>query len=290
MRKHRSFQWILMVMGCAIAFAAIADPKLAWKAEGLKNPESALYDADRDVLYVSNISGPGTEKNSAGHLARLSRKGEILDGEWVTGLNAPKGLVLHGNTLYVSDIDRLVAVNVDTGKIVGTWDGEGAKFLNDLAVDDKGQVFVSDMVTNSIYVLNGDDFAVWLQDEALENPNGLRVEGGRLLVATWGAMKEDFSTEVPGHLKAVDLVTKEITSVSDGSPIGNLDGLEPDGRGGWLTTDWMSGGLFRINPDGSFEKVLDLDSGSADIEYIESESLVVVPMMKDGTVDAYRLE
>jgi sugar lactone lactonase YvrE len=272
------------------AFPAAAEPTLAWKAEGFNNPESALYDAQRDVLYVSNVNGSPTEKNGAGHIAHLSRAGELIEAEWVTGLNAPKGLVMHGNTLYVSDIDRLVAIDIDSGEIVGTWDGEGAKFLNDLAVDGDGRVFVSDMVTNSIYVLNGDDFTVWVQDEALENPNGLRVEDGRLLVAAWGTMKEDFSTEVPGHLKAVDLETREISSVSDGAPIGNLDGLEPDGQGGWLTSDWVSGGVFRINPDGSFEKLLDLDSGSADIEYVESDSLVVVPMMKDGVVNAYRLD
>jgi hypothetical protein len=30
------------------------------------------------------------------------------------------------------------------------------------------------------------------------------AEGDRLLIATWGKPKEDFSTDVPGQLKAVD--------------------------------------------------------------------------------------
>jgi sugar lactone lactonase YvrE len=280
----------LVALSWVFAFPAAAEPTLVWRSEGFNNPESALYDAQRDVLYVSNVNGSPMEKNGAGHIAQLSRTGELVEAEWVTGLNAPKGLVMHDNTLYVSDIDRLVAIDVGSGEIVGTWDGEGAKFLNDLAAGADGRVFVSDMVSNSIYVLDGDNFTVWVQDEALENPNGLRVEDGRLLVAAWGTMEEDFSTEVPGHLKAVDLETREISSVSDGAPIGNLDGLEPDGQGGWLTSDWVSGGVFRIHPDGSFEKLLDLDSGSADIEYIESDSLIVVPMMKDGVVAAYRLD
>ncbi len=290
MAIHHTRPCLLLALSIWVTGSAIAEPTMVWKTEGLKNPESVVLDADRSVLFVSNVGGPPMEKNGAGHISRLSPDGAVVDAEWVTGLNAPTGLIQNGNTLYVPDIDRLVAINVESGEIVGTWDGEGATFLNDLAMDESGRIYASDMVNNAIYVLDGDSFGVWLQDSALDNPNGLRVEGDRLLVASWGAMKDDFSTEIPGHLKAVDLNTKAITSVSDGTPIGNLDGLEPDGQGGWLVSDWVAGGVFRINADGSFEQVIDLDSGSADIEYVESESLLLVPMMKDGTLAAYRLE
>ena len=72
-------------------------------------------------------------------------------------------------------------------------------------------MFVSDMMQNQIWKLEGDQFEMWLEDEALGNPNGVLAEGDRLLVATWGKPKEDFSTDVPGHLKAIDYETKEIT-------------------------------------------------------------------------------
>ena len=91
-----------------------------------------------------------------------------------------------GDTLYVTDIDRLVAIDVESGEISGTWPAEGAKFLNDPAVDADGRVFVSDMVTNRIYVLDGDSLSVWLEDEGLTHPNGLAVQDGKLIVAAWG--------------------------------------------------------------------------------------------------------
>ena len=146
------------------------------------------------------------------------------------GLDAPKGLILRGGTLFVSDIDRLVAIDTATGKIAGTWQGTGAKFLNDTAVDAQGRIYVSDMLDDTIWVLDGDQFEPYLRDKALTAPNGLAVDGDRLLVAAWGTMEPDWSTKVPGHLLAIDLASKTISSASDGAPIGNLDGLSPMAR------------------------------------------------------------
>jgi len=256
-----------------------------WSLDGFMNPESALYDQTRDVIYVSNVNGAPLDKDGAGHISLMTKDGEMQEAEWVTGLNAPKGLVQHETQLYVSDIDRLVAIDVETGEVSGAWDAEGAKFLNDLAVDDKGQVYVSDMLTNSIYLYDGDKLSLWLQDEALQHPNGLQIDGSRLLIAPWGKeLQEDFSTKVLGHLIAVDLASKSISTVGSGEPIGNLDGLESDGEGNWLVTDWMAGALYRIEPSGKANLVMDLSQGSADLGVINSEAMVLLPMMMDNKV------
>ena len=92
------------------------------------------------------------------------------------------------------------------------------KFLNDLAADKSGRIYVSDMVTNSIWVLDGGKLSLLTQDDALDNPNGLLVEDGRLVVASWGKMAPDFSTKVPGHMKAVDLATKKVSALGDSTP------------------------------------------------------------------------
>ena len=137
------------------------------------------------------------------------------------GFDAPKGIVLAGDMLYVSDIDRLVAVDLESGAIRGTWPAEGAVFLNDTAVDSAGRVYVSDMMTDRVYVLDGDSVSVWLEDEALAHPNGLEVQDGKLLVAAWGKdIQDDFTTKEPGRLLSVDLETKAITPVGDGPGVG----------------------------------------------------------------------
>ena len=55
-------------------------------------------------------------------------------------------------------------------------------------------------------------------------------------------------------------------------------------------TDWLSGGLYKFDAEGKAEMIMDLNQGGADHEYVESENLVVIPMMMDGTVDAYKVE
>jgi glucose/arabinose dehydrogenase len=182
------------------ASSAAAAPAEVWRVAGLSSPESVLFDATGNVLYVSNVAGDPGAKDGKGFISRLSTDGKVLDLEWATGLDAPKGLAQVGDKLYVSDIDRLVAIDTKTGAIAKQYPAAGAKFLNDVAADERGRVFVSDMVNNQIWLLDGEQFAVWLEDAKLENPNGLKVAGDKLIVASWGAMKPDFSTDVPGRL------------------------------------------------------------------------------------------
>jgi sugar lactone lactonase YvrE len=271
------------------AGASAAEPQQVWQAQGLDGPESAVLESSEGVLYVSNVNGDATAADGNGYIAKLSLKGEILEKEWVGGLNAPKGLALHDGKLYVSDIDELAVIDVASGEITAKHKAPGATFLNDVTAHQDGRVFVSDMMQNQIWKLEGDQFELWLEGEELGYPNGLLAEDDRLLIAAWGKPKEDFTTDVPGHLKAVDYETKEVSDLGD-EPVGNLDGLEPDGQGGYLVTDWISGGLYRFSPDGKAEMLMDLNQGSADHEYVESESLAVIPMMMDGTVNAYKVQ
>lgn len=270
--------------------ALAADLEVAWEASGFDAPESAVFDRRDGTIYVSNINGDGTAADGNGYISKLSSTGDVLEKDWAIGLDAPKGMALQGGMIYVADINKLVAVDPASGKIAATYEAADARFLNDVTAHEDGRVFVSDMMTNTIYVLENETFSAWLQDDGLENPNGLLAEDGRLLVGSWGVMNDDFSTDVPGHMKTIDYATKEITSLGGGKPVGNLDGVEPDGKGGYLVTDWMSGGLYRFSADGSSELLMDLNQGSADHEYLEGESLAVIPMMMDGKVIAYKVD
>jgi hypothetical protein len=262
-----------------------------WTLEGLNMPESVWFDAGRDTLYVSSIGGEMLAKDGNGVISRVSPDGKMLEAEWITGLDAPKGLVSDGTTLYVSDIDRLVAIDIESGKVSGTFPVEGAVFLNDTAMDDGGRVYVSDILANRIHVLSGGEVSVLAEGEALQHPNGLNLQDGRLIVAAWGqGLKDDLTTEVGGHLLVVDPQTGAVTALGSGVPVGNLDGLEPDGKGGWMVTDWIAGSALRIAEDGTSTMLIDLDMGSADLEYIADRSLLIVPMTPGGKLVAYRVE
>jgi sugar lactone lactonase YvrE len=294
MRTRKIGVSLIAVLGTAAWLGAgqpaVAQGEPVWEATGLMGPESAVYNATSRILYVSNVNGGPMDRDGNGFISKLSADGQVVETHWVTGLDAPKGMVLHGERLFVSDIDRLVAIQVKTGRIVGSYLAPGAKFLNDVTADGAGRIYVSDMMDDAIYRLDGNVFELWLKSPALENPNGLTVEGDELRVAAWGVMTDGFATKVPGHLKSVSIQTKTITSLGSGTPVGNLDGLEPDGRGNYLVTDWMAGGLYRIAPTGEAELLLDLNQGSADLLVLDSGRLVIIPMMMDGTVRAYKIE
>lgn len=265
-----------------------ADLKEVWRAEGFKQPESVVFDAERKALYLSNIDGEPTNKDGKGYISTISPDGKVLEAEWVTGLNGPKGLGLSGDRLYVADIDRLVVIDVGKGAIAKVYEVPEAGFLNDIAIGKDGRVFMSDTVTNTIYVLDGDKFGVWLKSDDLAGPNGLYAGDDKLIVASWG--KGEMMSAKPDHLTTVDLKSKEIANLGDGTPIGNLDGIQPDGNGNYLVTDWVAGALFRVEPSGKAERLLDLNQGTADLLYRRGEKLVLIPLMNDGVLAAYRFE
>jgi hypothetical protein len=271
---------------CTIVTAASAEPRKVWEANGFKSPESALYDSTADAIYVSNANGDLMTKDGNGFISKLAPDGTVLELEWVTGLDSPTGLALVDGTLYVNDWDQIVAIDIASKAVKVHYEVPGAKFLNDLASDRKGRVFASDMVTNTIWMLDGGKVSLFVQDDNLDNPNGLHVVEERILVASWGKMAADFSTKIPGHVKVVDLKTKSVSDLGDPTPVGNLDGIAPDGAGGYYVTDWVKGGLFHVTKDGKALRVAALAPHSADLCAGPGGS-VIIPMMAEGTVFAF---
>ena len=230
-----------------LTFSAVAaEPQKLWEASGFKQPESVVFDRAAGAIYVSNVNGDPMKKDGNGFISKLGPDGKVVTIEWVKGLDSPTGLALANGKLYAADVDRIAEIDIAKGEIIQRYEAPGSKFLNDLTADKTGRVYASDMVTNSIWVLDGGKLSLLMQDDALDNPNGLLAEDGRLVVASWGKMAPDFSTKVPGHMKVVDLATKKVSALGDSTPAGNFDGVEPDGKGGYLVTDWVSGGLFQV--------------------------------------------
>lgn len=277
---------------CFVTAVFAAGPTAAWETPAtLSAPESALYDAANDRIYVSNVGGSPMEKDGNGFLAVLSTEGKIVNAKWVTGLDAPKGMAQFGNKLYVADIDTLVEIDVTAGKIAKRHQAPRAIFLNDVAVNEQGIVFVSDMMGNAVYRLTADKMEQWIQTDALENPNGLHAEQKQLIVGSWGKLGDKgFSTEVPGHLKAVSYADGAVKSLGNGKSVGNLDGVESDGKGSYYVTDWIAGKLLHVTAAGDSTDVLTLKQGSADHEVILDKGLVIIPMMKENKVVAYKLK
>jgi sugar lactone lactonase YvrE len=247
----------------------------------LRVPESVLYDASRNALYVSNINGKPTEKNGQGFISRVALNGRIEALHWVTGLNAPKGSALFKNTLYVSDIDQLVAIDIPSGKITARYPAAGAQFLNDVATDKAGNVYVTDMSEDNsvIYMLAQGRMTKWLEGPEISKPNGLFMEPHRLIVGNSG----------DGTIKAVTLHNKQITALAK---IGSgIDGLRSDGRGNYFISDWQGRTSF-VSATGQVSVLLDTRAkriNAADLEYIKEMQLLLIPTFFDNRVVAYKV-
>jgi outer membrane protein assembly factor BamB len=279
----------LLALAATLAACGGSDqPAKVWEATGFENPESALPDTAAGILYVSNVAGGPGDKDGNGYISKLTLDGKVTALKWVTGLDAPKGLALVGGKLFVADLDQLVEIDVATGTVATRHQAPGAKILNDVAADSEGRIYVSDWPGNSIWRLADGTFEKWLENDQLEGPNGLLVESDKLVVAAWGAMAPDFSTKTPGNLLSVNLGDKSITDLGDGKPVGNLDGLEPFDADSYIVSDWVAGKVFKINHAGAATELLSLGQGTADLNFMPSTRTVIIPLMVDGKVVAYK--
>jgi len=259
-----------------------ASLELLWETDTtLKVAESVLFDSEAGFAYVSCINGSPDEKNGAGFIAKIDLEGNIINEKWYSGdINAPKGMGLSGGVLFVTDIDRILAINTVTGEIEEEYPVEGAQFLNDIAIDEEGNVYISDSNTNKIHIIDSEgQLTTWLESDVYKGPNGLWVKGDHIYMAAFG----------DGNLYRINRKNKEITKISEGLDGG--DGLEEIDSDNFVVSDW-NGQVFHIDADGNKITLLDTrksGSNAADIDYIPGEKIVLVPTFFRHTVAAYRL-
>lgn len=244
-------------------------------------PETALYDARRKVFYISNNDMYNFSFNGGlQHISRISAEGEILEARWVEGLSNPTGMALHGNRLFVVERSGIVEIDPSNGAIVKRYPVPGARFLNDLAVDESGKLYVSDSRSAVVFRIEGEAVEQWLSGGDVGQANGLHIHDGKLIVAN----------NSDGTLRAFDLETKEMQIIAL-MPEGGLDGIEDDGKGNLLVSHF-EGRLFRVSMDGGMEKLLDTSGpgvGCANFAYVPESGLLVVPTFTDNRVVLYNL-
>jgi WD40 repeat protein len=280
MKRSNPLFLILVLLTFCTSLLAQSTLTEIWRTdEVLSTCESVLYDRNLDQLFVSCINGSPTEKNSKGFISVLDPDGTIKELDWLTGLNAPKGMAILDGKLYVADIDQLVVINIKKAKIVERIPVDGATFLNDVAVSPDGKVYFTDSDTGYIWIYSGGKLQKWIT-EGLIRPNGLYIEEDRVLLTSSGSQ----------DLKIINRATGEAKVVT--TDIGHGDGIEFTGTKGFYITSSWSGEVFLISPDYnkfSLLKTSDQEINSADIGFNMKEQVVYVPTFFDNRVVAYKL-
>ena len=252
-----------------------------WESEAaLKVPESVRFDEKRKVLYVSNIDGEPWAVDGKGSIAKVGLDGKVIDAEWVTGLNCPKGLVLSsdGKWLYAADAGGIVVIDVKKGKIREKIAIPEGVQLNDLVAGDKGTLYVSDSKGKKVFVVKDGKASVYLDETVLKGPNGLLVHEGALYVLDNNSLNR---VEPDKSLKVL----------ADGMQ-GGADGLENVKGEDFLVSVW-SGAVWYVNGDGSKELLFDgkaAQTSTADIGWDPATRTAYVPTFFKNTVIAFKVE
>ena len=251
---------------------------LKWETDSLlKIPESVLLDKDNKVLYVSNIDGTDPwGADGKGSIGKVGLDGKIIATDWVAGLNAPKGLGMYNGKLYTADLTNLVIIDIASGKIDTTALIEGAVGLNDITIDSKGIVYISDSPGKKVFRYENGKAELLLDN--LNGPNGLLIHENELYVL-----------DNKGLYKMKD--DKSLTKITDGLD-GNADGIENVNGKDFLVSCW-EGLIWYVGPDGKKELLLDTkaqNKNTADIGYDKDSKTVYVPTFFKNTIVAYEVK
>jgi hypothetical protein len=248
--------------------------KPIWESKNLPVPESVLYSATEKKLYVSLIDGAGNVKDGKGGVVILNTDGTINNVNWVEGLNAPKGLASYKKTLFVADITAVVSIDIPSGKIINKLEIDNAVFLNDVTVDDKGVVYVSDTRTNKIYRIKNGQSELYLEN--VTNANGLKWINKKLYVLA--------DTEL---LKIDEKKNRSVLAKGFEKP---GDGVEQLKNGDFIVSCW-AGLIYYVKANGEISKLQDLQGqmNTADLGYNARENVLYIPTFNHNSVIAYKL-
>lgn len=268
------FFFLLMLF----AFVANAQHSLQkiWESDTIVAvPESVLFDAKKGVLYVSQIDGAPDGRDGKGGIAKMNLKGKMIKQNWVRGLNAPKGMGIYKNKFYAADLTEVVEIDLRRGRVLRRIPVEGAQFLNDITIDDKGVVYVSDSRTGKVHRIEWGKVSTHLT--GLTGVNGLRAIGSDLYVLTSKELLKSTNGGQPVKIAELEKAG---------------DGIEPVGNGDFIVSSW-SGFIHYITADGKRELLLDTSEqkkNTADIGYDPAKRIVYVPTFFAKSVAAYQLQ
>jgi sugar lactone lactonase YvrE len=207
-------------------------------------------------------------------------------------LNAPKGLALVADTLWVADLDHVRAFNRKTGALVADIDlsKQKATFLNDVAVGGDGAIYVTDSGISfddkggmshpgidQIFKISGRTATV-IKADSLDTPNGITWDkaNGRFILAPLGG--KSVETWKPGDKAAATLVTGP----------GQYDGVEILGDGRILVTSWADSTV-NVIQSGAMSKLVTGEGSPADIGVDTKRMVVAIPRLSDNKVEYYKI-
>jgi hypothetical protein len=267
-------------------------PVKAASVGGFQTPESVKWDSAQDVYFVSNTNGAPNAKDGNGYISRMGPAGMVRDSAFIKGLNAPKGMALVHDTLWVADIDQVRAFDVRTAAPVATVPVPGAIFLNDIAAAPDGSLYVTDTAirfgpkgvehpgTDEIFrIAPNRTVSVAIRSDSLGRPNGI----------TWDAAHQRFIVVPFGGKSLLAWKPGETTVTSLGAGAGQFDGVEITTDGAIWVSSWADSSVYRY-AGGQGSNLIKGVPSPADIGYDARRNRLLIPIFTGNRVEIWQLQ
>lgn len=269
---------------------------------GFQGPESVRYDPEQDVFFVSNMAGYGSATDDNGYIVRIRASNPdsamILVQGGVKGvrLDAPKGLAVHGDTLWATDISALRGFDKNTGAPLATIDfaPHGAVQLNDIAVGPDGTLHVTDtgiimsdkgvihVGPDRVYVVGpNQSISVAAEGFQLGRPNGITWDAAnkRWIVISFDPFNGQVMVNPQGKGKPQLIRTGK----------GQLDGVEALNDGALLFTSWADSSIHLL-ANGLDRPIIRDVPVPADIGIDTKRNRLAIPLSSLGVVQLWSLD
>ncbi len=232
--------------------------------DGLSNVESIIYDQKNQVFYTS--SGLGYGLGTSGFLSKISKNGNLEELKWVKNLNRPTGMAIQDSLLYVADVNSLVVINTRNGEIIEKYVEPIANSgLNDVAISENGEIYVSSSFKHSVLKLENGKLTVWVKDEEkLKWANGLLIKNKQLLVAGL-------------NLCTIHTNSKEISVFELNERTKDFDGIVSDAEGGFFLTTVENSMLLHIDEQNNITRLKKSTNYFGDIDFIPETKELYIP-------------
>lgn len=257
--------------------------EMQWQTEAVfRDPESIVFDSKRNCFYVSNMdkSTPVQDLRSD-PISLISFDGQKVEVEWMSGFSTPTGMLLSNDTLYVVERDGVAWVDVSQKKVLKRTSVVNQGYLNDITMDDKGHLYVSDSEKGIIYRIKDGKSEAWHTSKSGGGINGLFYDRGKIF----------FGDNGDHTFKSICLKSQKVKNISYLGE-GNIDGIQKLSAKRYLVSHFM-GNLYVISTKGKVDEIFQSRGKNlfvADFAYLPQHHLIVIPSLRTHHIYSLKYE